>query len=179
MCVVRADARRPVARHGQQRSAQYGYVYESLAPEKANRLMEPFLVTMTPTEFGEFSSHDGQEFLWWLVTTLSGLLNKPGIAVYATSPGPAPPLVADLADRAEQATPRVEVITGYQGPARVVTYTVNYDGMEPARCTVIADTPAGARVVATCHDAALADRVTREELIGTTVDVDGTRFTVS
>ena len=28
--------------------------------------MEPFLVTLTPTEFGEFSSHDGQEFLFVL-----------------------------------------------------------------------------------------------------------------
>jgi len=28
--------------------------------------MEPFLVTMVPTDFGEFSSHDGQEFLYVL-----------------------------------------------------------------------------------------------------------------
>jgi quercetin dioxygenase-like cupin family protein/DNA-binding XRE family transcriptional regulator len=66
MCVVRSDARPKVARHGKHRSEQYGYVYESLAPEKTNRLMEPFLVTLTPTEFGEFSSHDGQEFLFVL-----------------------------------------------------------------------------------------------------------------
>jgi transcriptional regulator with XRE-family HTH domain len=66
MCVIRSGARPKVARHGKQRSEQYGYVYESLAPEKTNRLMEPFLVTLTPTEFGEFSSHDGQEFLFVL-----------------------------------------------------------------------------------------------------------------
>jgi quercetin dioxygenase-like cupin family protein len=66
MCVVRSDARPKVARHGKHRSEQYGYVYESLAPEKTNRLVEPFLVTLTPTEFGEFSSHDGQEFLFVL-----------------------------------------------------------------------------------------------------------------
>ena len=28
--------------------------------------MEPFLVTMMPTDFGELSSHDGQEFLFVL-----------------------------------------------------------------------------------------------------------------
>jgi quercetin dioxygenase-like cupin family protein len=76
MCVVRADARPKVARHGKQRSEQYGYVYESLAPEKANRLMEPFLVTLTPTEFGEFSSHDGQEFLFVLEGEIRAQVGK-------------------------------------------------------------------------------------------------------
>lgn len=66
MCVVRSHARPRVARHGRHASEQYGYVYESLAPEKANRLMEPFLVTLVPTEFGELASHDGQEFLFVL-----------------------------------------------------------------------------------------------------------------
>jgi len=66
MCVFRAGSRRVVARHGARRSAQYGYTYDSLACEKVNRVMEPFLVTMVPTDFGEFSSHDGQEFLYVL-----------------------------------------------------------------------------------------------------------------
>lgn len=76
MCVVRADARPRVARHGKRRSEQYGYVYESLAPEKANRAMEPFLVTMMPTEFGEFSSHDGQEFLFVLEGEIRAQVGK-------------------------------------------------------------------------------------------------------
>lgn len=66
MCVVRAHARRTVARRGKRASEQYGYVYESLAAEKTDRCMEPFLVTMVPSEFGELSSHDGQEFLFVL-----------------------------------------------------------------------------------------------------------------
>jgi len=64
--VVRADQRQPVARYGEKRSEQYGYVYESLAPEKGNRLMEPFIVTLLPTDVEEFSTHDGQEFLFVL-----------------------------------------------------------------------------------------------------------------
>jgi quercetin dioxygenase-like cupin family protein/ribosome-binding protein aMBF1 (putative translation factor) len=71
MCVVRAESRPKVARRTQKAAEQYGYVYESLAPEKANRLMEPFLVTMTPTEFGEMSSHDGQEFIFVLEGEIS------------------------------------------------------------------------------------------------------------
>jgi transcriptional regulator with XRE-family HTH domain len=71
MSVVRAESRPRIARRSQRASEQYGYVYESLAPEKANRLMEPFLVTMSPTEFEEASSHDGQEFLFVLAGEIS------------------------------------------------------------------------------------------------------------
>ena len=71
MCVVRAESRPKVARRTQKAAEQYGYVYESLAPEKANRLMEPFLVTMTPTKFGEMSNHDGQEFIFVLEGEIS------------------------------------------------------------------------------------------------------------
>jgi quercetin dioxygenase-like cupin family protein len=94
MSVVRADARPKIARHGKQRSEQYGYVYESLAPEKANRLMEPFLVTMVPTEFGEFSSHDGQEFLFVLEGEIRTQVGKevevlrPGDSIYYDSTHP-------------------------------------------------------------------------------------------
>ena len=71
ICVVRAESRPKVARRTQKAAEQYGYVYESLAPEKANRLMEPFLVTMNPTKFGELSNHDGQEFIFVLEGEIS------------------------------------------------------------------------------------------------------------
>lgn len=76
LSIVRADSRPRVARHGKKVSEQYGYVYESLAPEKSNRLMEPFIVTLTPTEFGEFSSHDGQEFLFVLEGEIRAQVGK-------------------------------------------------------------------------------------------------------
>lgn len=94
LCVVRAEARPKVARHGKLHSQQYGYEYESLAPEKANRLMEPFLVTLTPTEFGEFSSHDGQEFLFVLEGEIRVQVGKevevlrPGDSIYYDSTHP-------------------------------------------------------------------------------------------
>jgi len=69
--VVRAESRPKIARRTQKAAEQYGYVYESLAPEKINRLMEPFLVTMTPTAFDELSCHDGQEFLFVLEGEIS------------------------------------------------------------------------------------------------------------
>jgi len=113
-----------------------------------------------------------------LVTTLSGLMNKPGLSVYATEPADRPVLVADLVDAATAATERRTVAEGHRGPATVVTYTVFYDGLTPVRTTVIADTPDGDRCVAQCADADLAERVTHEELCGTTVTVDGAAFTV-
>jgi acetyl-CoA C-acetyltransferase len=113
-----------------------------------------------------------------LVTTLSGIVNKPGLAVYATKPGTKPLFLADLRDRAEHATPRVEAITGYHGPAQVAAYTVTYDELDPARCTIIADTPDGRRCMATAHDPRLARRATEVELIGTRVAVDGGRFEI-
>jgi quercetin dioxygenase-like cupin family protein len=72
----------------------YGYSYESLAPDKANRLMEPFIITLVPTETEEFSTHAGQEFLYVLegeakvqVGEHADFLN-PGDAVYYDSNQP-------------------------------------------------------------------------------------------
>lgn len=113
-----------------------------------------------------------------LVSTVSGLLNKPGLAVYAAEPGDAPLLLDNLAEQAKHATPALELIGGYRGSALVAACTVTYDGMDPAKCTVIADTPDGERCVATADDAALARRATLEELIGATIAIDGTRFAV-
>jgi len=92
--VVRKDQRQAVARHGQKKSQKYGYSYESLAPEKANRLMEPFIVTLLPTEAEEFSNHDGQEFLFVLEGEIKVQVGdqaeflRPGDAVYYDSNQP-------------------------------------------------------------------------------------------
>ena len=43
---------------------------------------------------------------------------------------------------------------------------------------MIADTPSGDRCVATAHDAEIARASTTEELIGRTITVDATTFTM-
>jgi quercetin dioxygenase-like cupin family protein/ribosome-binding protein aMBF1 (putative translation factor) len=94
MCVVRAGSRLKVARRSQKVSEQYGYIYESLAPEKAHRLMEPFLVTLAPTEFAKPSVHDGQEFLFVLEGKIRVKVDEeaeilgPGDAIYYDSSHP-------------------------------------------------------------------------------------------
>jgi len=94
MTVVRKHERRSMSRYGEGKSMLYGYSYESLAPDKANRLMEPFIVTLVPTETEEFSAHAGQEFLYVLEGQIKVQVGdradslKPGDAVYYDSSQP-------------------------------------------------------------------------------------------
>lgn len=112
-----------------------------------------------------------------VLSTVCGLLTKPGLAVWAAAPGSTPPLVADLAAEARAATPQVEVVDAHRGPATVSTYTVTYDGIgRPARTVVIADLPDGRRCVTASEDPTLAEAATRQELIGAPIGVDGRTF---
>lgn len=113
------------------------------------------------------------------VTSVSGLLTKPGIGVWSTSPDSLPPLLADLGATCDAHTGTVGVIEsldGYAGDATVVTYTVAFDGMAPVRTVVIAATPHGVRCVAMSEDPDLAARGTTHELVGSRVRVAEGKF---
>lgn len=94
MTVVREGKGKAVARYGEKKAERYGYFYESLAPEKANRMMEPFIVTLLPTEVEELSTHDGQEFIFVLEGAMKAQVGdqieflKPGDAIYYDSNQP-------------------------------------------------------------------------------------------
>jgi quercetin dioxygenase-like cupin family protein/DNA-binding Xre family transcriptional regulator len=94
MTVVRKNARQPISRFGETKSMAHGYFYECLAPEKADRFMEPFIVTLVPTATEEFSTHAGQEFLYVLEGEIKVQVGdsveflKPGDAVYYDSDQP-------------------------------------------------------------------------------------------
>jgi len=63
--IVRKDNRKVTSRYDSKKEKQYGYEYVSLAPHKTDRHMEPFLVTLEPSETAEErSTHDGQEFIF-------------------------------------------------------------------------------------------------------------------
>jgi transcriptional regulator with XRE-family HTH domain len=89
--IVRAHQRQPVARFASGSKTRHGYVYESLAPEKGDRAMEPFMVTMHPSDVQEMSTHDGQEFIYVLEGRMEARLGKaveilePGDAIYYDS----------------------------------------------------------------------------------------------
>jgi transcriptional regulator with XRE-family HTH domain len=92
--IVRADQRQTVARFASGSSARQGYSYESLAPEKGDRMMEPFIVTMHPADVQEMSSHDGQEFIYVLEGCMEVRIGEvtevlePGDAIYYDSTQP-------------------------------------------------------------------------------------------
>ena len=92
--VVRAHQRQTVARFASGSRARQGYVYESLAPEKGDRAMEPFIVTMHPADIQEMSTHDGQEFIYVLEGRMEARLGEvteilePGDAIYYDSSQP-------------------------------------------------------------------------------------------
>ena len=65
--IVRRDDRKVTSRYDAGKEKHHGYEYESLAPHKTDRTMEPFLVTLEPSETEEErSTHDGQEFIFVL-----------------------------------------------------------------------------------------------------------------
>lgn len=110
-----------------------------------------------------------------MVTTVSGLLTKPGLALWSTQPDGGPPYLADLGPVARDRTEVAEVVAtleGYRGPATVVTYTVTYDGLDPAGVVALCDTADGRRCVALSDDRGLAGRAVTEELAGAPVLAD-------
>jgi len=89
--IVRAGERRRFSRFGKAKQASHGYEYESLAPDKKDRTMEPFIVTLHPAASDEPSSHDGQEFIYVLDGEMEVLVDdtrdvlKAGDAIYYDS----------------------------------------------------------------------------------------------
>ena len=75
--IVRREDRKVVSRYNSKKAKHYGYEYKSLAPHKENRHMEPFLVTLEPSDTEEErSTHDGQEFILVLQGKMEVRLEK-------------------------------------------------------------------------------------------------------
>ena len=93
--IVRRGDRKVISRYDSKKEKHYGYEFESLAPHKKDRHMEPFMVTLEPTGTEEErSTHDGQEFIYVLEGNMKVLYGEetyilePGDAVYYDSTVP-------------------------------------------------------------------------------------------
>jgi transcriptional regulator with XRE-family HTH domain len=93
--IVRSQDRKVISRFDSRKGKHYGYAYESLAPYKKDRHMEPFLVTLEPADTEvERSTHDGQEFIFVLSGKMEVRLEEaihilePGDAIYYDSTVP-------------------------------------------------------------------------------------------
>ncbi|KLR62312.1 hypothetical protein IMCC26207_104162 [Actinobacteria bacterium IMCC26207] len=106
-----------------------------------------------------------------LVTTVSGLLTKPALAVWSTEPGEV--LIADLGAQAAAATAVREVTNQGSGLASIASYTVTYAGTDPSSAFVIADLADGRRWIGTSTDSELLAEGVTAELIGRQVIVTG------
>lgn len=93
--IVRSSDRKVISRYDSKKTSRYGYRFESLAPHKKDRHMEPFLVTLEPSNAEEKkSTHDGQEFIYVMEGTMEvrleeeTLLLEPGDSIYYDSTVP-------------------------------------------------------------------------------------------
>ncbi len=93
--IVRRDDRKVTSRYDSGKEKHHGYEYESLAPHKTDRTMEPFLITLEPSETEEErSTHDGQEFIFVLHGKMEVRLGEeihilePGDSIYYDSTVP-------------------------------------------------------------------------------------------
>jgi acetyl-CoA C-acetyltransferase len=117
-----------------------------------------------------------------LLTTVSGMLSKPGLAVWSASPPAGPLLAADLTAEALAATAVLPVVAApppAPTSAVVSSFTVTYggpQGLDPVRAVVVADLADGTRTAATSDDAETARLATAEGLVGRTVEVKDTTF---
>jgi acetyl-CoA C-acetyltransferase len=107
-----------------------------------------------------------------MVTTVSGLLTKPGLMIWGASPGP-DELVADLGDEAAAATGTLESTDDATGAAVVVTGTATYQGMDRVGGFALADLADGRRWIGTTTDAALLDAIEARSAVGRPVQVLG------
>ena len=120
-----------------------------------------------------------------LVTTVSGMLSKPGLAVWGAVPPPGGRmLLADLSTEGLAATevlPVAPLPPAAPTAATVAAFSVTYggaDGAEPVRTAVVADLADGVRTAATCEDASTAGLAVTEGLAGRTVYVKDTTFSL-
>jgi acetyl-CoA C-acetyltransferase len=109
-----------------------------------------------------------------LISCISGMITKQGMALWSATPPPDGFRAADVSDAARAATAVAFVTSEADGPARVDGYTVLHarDGT-PERAIAVATTPAGERCVAASSDAAVVAALATDDWVGRDVHVHG------
>jgi acetyl-CoA C-acetyltransferase len=103
-----------------------------------------------------------------VITTVSGLLTKPGLAIWSSEPGDGV-LIADLHAEAAAATATVESVTDHRGPATVAAATVTYQRGQPHELVAIVDTGSGTRAIARSTDEGLVASAVSDGIVGQTL----------
>jgi acetyl-CoA C-acetyltransferase len=106
-----------------------------------------------------------------LVSSVSGMLTKQGFGLYATSPGLAGFVFADVSAETARAQTLVDVVPVFSGQGRMAGYTVVYDRTRPPMLLALVDTPDGRRALLHGAEPALLARLESEEWVGRAVHV--------
>ena len=101
-----------------------------------------------------------------MVTAVSGFLTKQGVGLWSSEPPPRPFDYSDVSVETEADVPLVEVVEGVDEPAQIASYTLQYEGEEPARAVLLCNLEGERRTIATSSDPELARLGSVEELCG-------------
>ena len=112
-----------------------------------------------------------------LVTSISGFITKQGMGLWSTTPPTTLFRNADVTDEALATTAKAPVDGDYAGPAKVVGYTVTYEGTEPKTGVAIAAAPSGVHTIVTSEDPKVLADMTTSEWVGRSIEIADARFT--
>jgi acetyl-CoA C-acetyltransferase len=106
-----------------------------------------------------------------LVTSISGMINKSGAAVWSTEPPARPFAALDVSEAARATTPICRVDPAAVGAATIVGTTVVHDRGEPWRAVTVVETADGRRTVAGSSDPDVVAAMGTGDWVGRGVDV--------
>ena len=112
-----------------------------------------------------------------LVTSISGMITKQGMGLWSTAPPTTPFRNADVTDEALAATAKAPVDGAYAGHAKVVGYTVTYEGTAPKTGVAIAAAPSGVHTVVTSEDPQVLADMIATEWVGRSIEIVDAHFT--
>ncbi|RLQ20801.1 acetyl-CoA acetyltransferase [Seongchinamella sediminis] len=101
-----------------------------------------------------------------LVTTVSGMLTKQGVALWSAQPGVDGWVFDDVTAQVREASDIREVVADVEGEAAVAGYTVMYQGGEPWRAVAIFDLADGRRTAAYSEQPAVIAAMLSRECCG-------------
>jgi acetyl-CoA C-acetyltransferase len=101
-----------------------------------------------------------------MVNAVSGFLTKQGVSLWSTEPAPQRFDYSDVSAETEADVPLLRVVDGVEEEAEIASYTLQYEGDEPARAVLLCNLAGERRTIATSHDPKIAKLGSVEELCG-------------
>lgn len=106
-----------------------------------------------------------------IVSNLSGIFGKEGVALFSNLPNPKGFGFEDVTEQVAKIDPPMPVNADYTGRAKIIGYTVVYVKNVPSHAFVYCESSAGERTVAKTHDHALLTRMISEEFVNKIIQV--------